>query len=528
MKSRSLIYNARILTQEHLLVVDSMAIDRGKIIAVGDNLRTSDEFKGWEQIDLRKKTVIPGLVDAHTHFYFYALSLGRVELYGVSSLDECLQRIAAFARKLGRDEWVVGEGYRPDLFPGRIEPDRYMLDKAVGGRPAFIFSYDQHSALVSSRALEIAGITRRSKDPAGGSIVRDADGEPNGLLREGPAYDPVYARIPQPRPAKIDRLYREALAVAYSRGVTGVHSFDGPAGFAYFSRLAEKGKLGLRINYYPRAEYLQDLVKTKTRYGAGDAFLRIAGVKIFADGALGSRTALCFQSYLDNKKNRGIEVTSTPEMVRIASEAATLGLPCAIHAIGDKAVANVLDALEQSPPLPPQVRHRIEHLQLVRRKDIARVKRLNIVVSMQPQQTITEIDVLRKAWGRRSADAYIYRTLLDKGIDLAFGSDVPIEPLDPLAGIAAAARRAVPGSRDVFLPDQRITAAEALFGFTAGTAVATGQEDSHGYLLPGYAADFAILSQDPTRVAPLRIYDTRVLATVLAGQVKYCAPGFSL
>lgn len=523
-----LIYNARILTQEHGLVVDSMAIDRGRIVAVGEKLQTSDEYKGWVRIDLKKKTVIPGLVDAHTHFYFYALSLGRVELNGVNSLDECMRRIAAAAKRLGKDEWVVGEGYRSDLFADRVEPDRHMLDKAVGGRPALIFSYDLHSALVSSRALEIAGITRRTKDPSGGSIVRNASGEPTGLLREGPAYEPVYARIPLPKPARIDKLYREALDIAYSRGVTGVHSFDGPEGFTYFTGLAEKGKLGLRINYYPRAEYLQDLVKTKTRYGTGDAFLRIAGVKIFADGALGSRTALCYQPFLDDKKNRGIEVTSTAEMARIAKLAATLGLPCAIHAIGDKAVTNVLDALEQAPPLPPQVRHRIEHLQLVRRKDLARVKRLNIVVSMQPQQTITEIDVLRRAWGRRSADAYIYRTLLDKGIDLAFGSDVPIEPLDPLSGIAAAVRRAMPGSRDVFCPEQRITAAEALLGFTAGAAIAVGQEDSHGYLLPGYAADFAVLSQDPTRVAPLRIYDTKVLATVLAGQVKYCAPGFSM
>jgi len=546
MKSRSLIYNANILTQDRRLAVDSMAIERGRIVAVGDNLRGVGPFAGFDRIDLRRRTVVPGFVDAHTHFYYYALSLGRIDLHGVDSLDECLRLIRGFCRGLGPDDWVVGEGYRPDLFAGRVEPDRRQLDRVVGRRPAFIFSHDQHSAWVSTRALELAGLTRRTPDPAGGVIERDPDGSPRGLLREIPGYDPVFRLIPAPSRPLLDRLYGRALAQAYRRGVTGVHSFDGPAGFAWFIERAARGALGLRINYYAPAPGLPELRAAGTRYGAGDDFLRVAGIKIFADGSLGSRTALCYQPYRDDRRNRGVEVTPPGKIASLARAAARLGLPCAIHAIGDRAVANVLDALAAAPPLRPPARHRIEHLQLVRRRDLPRLKKLNIVASVQPQQTVSDIEMVRAAWGGRAKDAYIFRALLDLGIDLAFGSDVPIEPLDPLAGIAAAVRRAHgPGEafpdsgpagkrarrgagRDVFHPEQRITAAEALFAFTAGPAIAAGQAECRGRLLPGYPADFVILSQDPTRVAPLRPADTEILATVLDGKVKYTAQGFSL
>ena len=529
MKNKTLLYNARILTQDHGLTVNSMALTRGKIVAVGDNLQRLDDFKKYDAVDLGKRAVIPGLVDAHTHFYYYALSLGRVELHGIASIDGCLAEIGQFAAGLKKDEWIVGEGYAPDLFAGRVEPDRAMLDSVSGGRPAFIFSKDQHSAWVNTRALELAGITKATTDPVGGRIERLADGSPSGLLREGPAYSPVFDCIKQPSQARIDRLYRQALEQAYSRGVTGVHSFDGPDGFAYFTDLAEKGKLGLRITYYVPGAKLAQVGEAGITYGTGDDFLRVAGVKLFADGSLGSRSALCFQAYKDFPGNRGIEVMSSEEIEVVrARRAATLGLPCAVHAIGDQAVANVLDALESAPLPKAPARHRIEHLQLVRRKDIARILKLNAVASMQPQQTISDIAMSRRAFGTRTRDTYIFRTLLDRGVDLAFGSDVPIERLDPLAGIAGAVRRARPGSRDIFHPEQRITAEEALFGFTVGPAIAAGQEHCRGYLLPGYPADFVVLSHDITRIAPMRIHDVSVLATVLDGKIMYHDQSFSL
>ncbi len=528
MKAKSLIYNARIYTLAENLVVDSMAVRHGCVEAVGHNLQHAGEFRSYTRINLRGKTVVPGFVDAHTHFHFFALSLARVSLHSLDSLDACLRKIKKFAQSLKRNEWVVGEGYALDRFQKRTQPDRYLLDIVTDGRPAFIFSKDQHSAWVNSRALAMARISSRTPDPPGGEIVRFEDSTPTGILRETSAYGPVFSSISAPSQRQVDRCYRKALEHAYRKGVTGVHSFDGPVAFAYFSELAQKDKLGLRINYYPPAGLLPQLHKTNTRYGTGTDFFRVAGVKIYADGSLGSQTALCFNRYLGSQDNYGIEVTPISEMRRLIKSAARLGLPCAVHAIGDKAVSNVLDALEGSPSLPSGVRHRIEHLQLVRKKDLSRVKRLSAVASMQPSHCPSDIKLVRKYWGARGANCFLFRTIIDKGIDLAFGSDVPIEPLDPIAGIAAAVRRALPNSKDVFYSEQRLTAGEALYHFTVGPAIASGETDRRGRLLPGYSADFVVLSDDITRVPPGRINNTTVLATVLDGRVKYRHSSFRL
>ncbi|MCD6249198.1 MAG: amidohydrolase [candidate division Zixibacteria bacterium] len=520
MKAKTLFHNGRILTQAGELRADSIAICRNSIVAVGNRLEHDPDFRSYSQINLRGRTVIPGLVDAHTHFHLFTKTYSQVSLNGLDSLDKCLRKIKRFTANLPRNRWVVGGGLFPDGFHSRTIPDRYMLDRVTGGRPAFIFFKDTHSAWINSKALEFGRITGATPQPDGGRIELLADGSPSGILREMSAYLDLYHRIPPLPKRELNRCYDLAVNHAYRLGITGVHSFDGPDGFEYFADLAERNKLGLRINYYPRADLLSQLEKTGTRYGTGTKFFRIAGVKLFADGALGSQSALCFSKYLGSKDNRGIEVLSVAQMKQLARRAARLGLPCAIHAIGDKAVANVLEAFESIKR--PRLRHRIEHLQLVRRKDLARVKRLGVVASMQPSHCPSDIGMARNYWGRRSTNAYVFRTVLDKGIPLAFGSDAPIEPLDPIAGIAAAVRRARPNSRDVFHPEQRIFATEALHAFTVGSAIACGQEHQHGYLLPGYRADFVVLDRDLTRIAPSRIYDTRVLATILDGKLKYC------
>jgi len=521
LKAKTLFYNGTIHTQAGEIVVNSMAVYKNRIVAIGNNLQHDPDFKSYSRIDLRKRTIIPGLVDAHTHFYYFALTKGTVWLHDIDTIEGCQAEIKKFAARKKKTEWILGEGYSPDRFKKRIEPDRHMLDAVTGGRPAFIFSKDQHTAWVNSRALELAGITRKTKTPPGGAIERDASGEPNGILREGSAYARVFDLIPHPTHKQIDPLYREVLQFAWSQGVTGVHSFDSPEAFTYFSRLAETGKVGLRVNYYFGAAMLPELHDAKIYYGTGTEFFRVAGVKIFADGSLGSQSALCFNKYIGSKDNYGIETTSTREMTRLIKSAAKLGLPSAIHAIGDKATANVLDAFETAPRADFGARHRIEHLQLVRKKDLPRMRRLGIVASMQPSHCPSDIHMVRKYWGKRGANAYAFRSVMDRGIDLAFGSDAPIEPLKPLEGIAAAVRRARPGSRDILHPEQRLTAKEALYHYTVGPAIATGQQHCRGYLLPGYPADFILLSDDITRVPSTRIYDIGVLATIIDGKVKF-------
>ena len=522
MKNNRLIFNTRIYPQLENLVVNSMAVSGGRIVAIGDYLQHSAEFKSYVKINLKGKTIVPGFVDSHTHFYYFALTFGRVNLDGLDSLDKCLNKIKKFAAKLGKSEWIIGGGYSPDWFKKRIEPDKFMLDKVSFGRPAFIFSKDQHSAWVNSKALELAGYNKNTPDPNGGKIERLSDGSPGGIVREGPAINPIHEIIPEPSKTQIAKYYQMALKHAYEKGVTGVHSVDSsPHAFEYFTELAERKKLGLRINYYFPASQIPNLIKNKIKFGTGDDFLRIAGIKIFSDGSLGSQTALCFSKYMGSKNNFGIEVKSKKEMLDEVTQAAKIGLPAAIHAIGDKAVSNVIDVFEKAPKLKGGARHRIEHLQLCQRKDIARLKKLKIVASMQPSHCPSDIKMVRKYWGKRGSDAYIFRSLIDQGIDLAFGSDVPIEPLDPIAGIVAAVRRARSGTRDVFYPVQKITAEEALYGFTVGPAIAVGQEHCRGRLLPGYPADFVVLSNDITKIPANKLYDVKVLATVLDSEIKF-------
>ncbi len=522
MKAKTLLYNTKIYTQADGLVVNSMALYKNKIAAIGNNLEHDEDFKKYDQINLKGKTVIPGLVDAHTHFYYFALSFRRVSLDGLESIEACLKKIKQFASKLKKNEWVVGEGYAPDRFKKFVEPDRLMLDKVTGGRPAFFFSKDQHSAWVNSKALELAKIDSNTKALDGGRIEHFDDGTPSGILREKPAFGLIYFMIPQPSNAVIKDCFKQALEFAYQKGVTGVHSFDDTKGvFEFFTSLAEKGKLGLRMNYYFQADKLPMLLEQKIYYGMGNDFFRIAGIKVFADGALGSKTGLCFNKYIGTKNNYGIEVTNIKAMKKIIKSAGKLNMPCAIHAIGDKAVANVLDAFEGIPKPSFGARHRIEHLQLVRKKDLKRIKEMEITASMQPSHCPSDIKMIRKYWGERGANAFVFKTLTDKNIPLAFGSDAPIEPLDPISGIAAAVRRAKPNSNDVFYKEQRLTAEQSLYNYTVGSAYAAGQEHCRGYLLPGYPADFVVLSQDICKVAASKIDKTKVLLTIVDGKVKY-------
>jgi predicted amidohydrolase YtcJ len=518
LEKRWLIYNGRIHTMSNGLRVDSLAVADSVIAAVGNRLEKDPDFKSYDKIDLAGLAVFPGFTDSHTHLAYYTENLRQVHVQDASSIDSCLEKIAAHADKLKRGQWVSGEGYAPDRFAPPVEPTARMLDKVTGGRPAFIFSKDEHAAWVNSAALKMAGIDRSTPDPRGGKIGRDAEGNLTGILYELPAIQMVHNLVPRPSPREFDRLYPESLLMAYRKGVTGVHSFDGQSGWANWRRLAERGKLGLRVDYYPPVERVEQLQQDRVYFGTRIGLLRFVGVKIFSDGSLGSRSALCFNKYAGSNDNRGIETTTVSRMKRLVRKAARLNLPAAIHAIGDKAVANVLDVFEDAPGLEFGARHRIEHLQLIRRKDIARLKRLGVTASMQPSHCPSDAALMERYWGARARNAFVFRTLLDSGVPLAFGSDLPIEPLDPLAGIAAAVQRRYSSSRKLFRPEQRISAYEAIFGFTAGAARAVGSELSRGRLLPGFDADLVVLDQDPIRLPPTRIAATQVLATVLAGR----------
>ena len=529
LKKNRLFYNGKIYIQAgDYMLADSMAVSGNRIVAVGKKLERDEAFDSFEKLNLRGRTVIPGFTDSHTHFYFYALSLGSVKLDGLADLDAALAAVKKHAAKLGRDEWVFGEGFSPDRWKKYILPDKFMLDKVTGGRPAAIYSKDQHMLWVNSRALELAGLGRKTHDPDGGKIDRLENNEPSGILRELPGYVPIIRLIPDPPPARQQKYFRQALATAYAKGVTGVHSFDGIEALDFFDNLSRNKKLGLRINYYPPAANIPALRKAKIKFGYGNDYFRINGVKIFSDGSLGSQTALCFNKYPGPDNQCGVETNTKEQMLKWINAAARLYLPTAIHAIGDRAISNVLDCYEQAPPLPIGARRRIEHLQMIRRSDIKRLKALGVVASMQPTHCPSDITLIEKYWGKRGRNCYIFNTLLKKGIPLTFGSDLPIEALDPIAGIDAAVNRRAVGIKKTFYPEERISIAQAVYGFTAGPAYTVGQEHERGYLLPGYFADFVILSNNIFKMARTRIKDVEIVATFFDGKPVYRKKGLSL
>lgn len=516
---RYLLSNGTIISDGQSVRTD-IAITDGSIVALGRELHTHRDFRGFRRVDVGGAFVLPGLVDAHVHLFNYALTLDRVRLHDCTSITACLKRIQKFASTRSPRAWIVGEGYNPSTFREKREPNATELDAVTGGRPAFIFAKDHHSACVNSATLRIAKINRETPDPPNSTIVRDADGNPSGILRETIAYEFVFRMIPFPSAPMLLKLFREATSIALSKGVTGVHSFDSPEALPHLTRWAEQGKIPLRIAHYARHHALGELERAGIRRGTGTPFFWFAGIKMFADGTLGSRTADCFAPYSDDPGNCGLPTMSVMEMLLFARRAARLGFPCAIHAIGDRAVANALTVLESVKKLKPGVRHRVEHVQLIRPADIKRFHASDIIASMQPTHLPSDIPMIRTRWRDRQYSTYRFRSILRSSATLAGGSDLPIEPIDPLMGIATAIRHGNPNGR-AFNRSESLTPAQAVAAFTSGPAYTLGMESKLGRIAPGYDADFSILERNPLTCPTRAIPEIGILATIVRGEVVY-------
>ncbi len=523
-----ILYNGRIYPQAPLRKRPSVVVLSGNnIVAVGhDPANMTRQFPHHRPVNLEGRAVIPGLVDSHTHLYFWAISLGAVHLDGIVDFSKALTKVGVFARGLGTNAWVFGDGWSADRWRPYHLPTAAELDQVTGGRPAALFSKDQHILWVNSKALELAGIKRTTPDPAGGRIDRDpVSGEPTGMLREIPGYFPVIKLISRPDSQRIMKAWREATRIAYSRGVTGFHSMDGPEAWEFFRLMQSQRKLGFRVHYYFPVSKLDDLIAKRVISGYGDRTLQVGGVKIFADGSLGAQTALMRKPYLGGRGGLGVEITSPKDMMAYIGQASRHRLACAVHAIGDRAVGGVITAYERAGSDLP-LRHRIEHLQLISRQDVARLKKAGVIASMQPSHCPSDRVLVATYWGARGRNAFIFKTLLERGIPLAFGSDCPIEPLDPLAGIHAAVNRTGCGERGGrFYPEECLSVADAVAGFTLGPAYASGRESFSGKIVPGYQADLVILNDDIYSVPKSTIYKAGISATIFDGKVVYRGDG---
>ena len=520
----AILYNGHIYPQIRIARRPTAVVISGNTIsATGTDVKALQiQFPRHMKIDLKGRTVIPGLVDSHTHFYFWTRTFNTVHLDGLDSYAACLREIERFAKRNPKVDWIIGDGWSPDRWKEYLLPTAQDLDRATGNRPAALFSKDQHMLWANSAALSLAGITKKSYQPHGGRIDKDeVTGEPTGILRELPGYFQVVKLMSRSQPDLVEKDWKLVSDIARSKGVTGFHSMDGPEAFDLFTSLNGRGKLDFRAHYYFPVKMLDDVIDRGIISGAGDDTLRVGGIKLFADGSLGAQTALMKRPYAGSQDNFGVEVMTQIQLKHLIRKAVKHRLACAVHAIGDQAVANVLDAFE-SAGNPFGVRNRIEHLQIIDRNDIALLRKLNIIASMQPSHCPSDRKLVASYWGPRGKNAYIFKTLLQKGIPLAFGSDLPIEPLDPIAGIHAAVNRTACGERGgKFYPEQCLTVAQAVHGFTAGAAFASGREAFSGKIAPGFQADLTILEDNIYTMPPSQICGARVAATIFNGKTVF-------
>jgi predicted amidohydrolase YtcJ len=486
----------------------------GRIVAVGSAAALAREVPAATPVyDLPDALVTPGLVDGHTHFAMWALSRRQVQLAGAPSRADAVRHVAAAVPVQG---WVVGQGWDAN---GWIEaPDRAALD-AVQPGPVYLDSLDVHAAWVNSAALAAAGISRATPDPFGGRIVRDAAGEPTGLLLER-AVELMLPHLPRPPADRLDSALLEAQAEAHRLGLTGIHDVEDEAALAAFERLERSGALRLRVLFHPPVAALPALLRRGVRSGEGSGRLRTGGIKLFLDGSLGSRTAWMLAPYAGSR-DRGMPITSEVDAASAMRAAAEGGIAVAAHAIGDAAVRRALDLISTLPRVA--LPHRIEHFQCVHPADLDRAAAAGIVVSMQPAHLLTDIPLVERHWGARGAGAYAFESLRRRGTPMVFGSDVPVASVDPREGLYAALERRsdAGGPAGGWRPEEKLGFEDALRCYTVGAALAAGSSVHAGTLAPGRDADLVAWSFDAAaeRGVGDAVRAGHARLTVVAGEV---------
>ncbi len=527
-----ILYNGHIRTLDDRLddahsVVSALAISGERVVATGsdDEIRALAET-GTIQQDLNGRHIVPGMTDAHIHWQMLTQMLQNVQLYNLPSRQAALDRVAERAQKTPPGEWIVGMGWLQDDWDDRRFPTAHDLDAVAPDHPVYLVARSGHSAWVNSLALRMGGVDASTPDPESGGIRREESGAPSGILFEGTAMSLVERNIPEPTVEELATLMKVTQTRAFSLGITGIHDFDDQECFTALQIMRERGDLGLRVLKNFNKKYLDAVLETGLRRGFGDDWIRIGSLKIFADGAIGPRTAAMIAPYDGEPENYGIVVTDKEEMVELVSRASAAGFASTIHAIGDRAVHDVLDVYEQvrreeagRGEARATRRHRIEHVQIVHPDDVDRLAQLSVIASMQPIHATSDYPVADRYWGARTPYSYNPRLQLDRGVVVAFGSDSPVEPMGSLIGIhAAVTRQRADGSpAGGWNPAARLTVDEALRGYTLGPAYAAGMEDRLGRLAPGYLADMVALDRDLYSIPPAEILDAQVVSTMVGG-----------
>jgi hypothetical protein len=527
-----IIVNANVYTQnQRQPVAQAVAVYGNRIVAVGTTAEIR-RLAGAQTrvIDAGGRLLLPGFNDSHVHFLSGGAQLSSVDLRDAATPQEFAERIRRYNEKLPRGRWITGGDWDHERWPGAPLPTKELIDAFTPQTPVFVNRLDGHMALANSVALKLAGVTRETKDPPGGLVVRDArTGEPTGILKDA-AMSFVYEKIPAATFAEKLDAARAATNHAASLGVTSVQDMSANDDVGVYQTLLEGGELKTRVYAVAPLPSWQALARTGLRAHFGSDMLRVGGLKGFADGSLGSTTALLFEPYNDAPDTHGLRGEEMDGMLERARGADRAGLQVMIHAIGDQANDEILKIYEQviKENGARDRRFRIEHAQHLRARDIPRFPKSGVIASMQPYHCIDDGRWAEKRIGHaRARTTYAFRSLLDVGAMLAFGTDWSVAPLNPMLGIyAAVTRRTLDGKHpDGWIPGQKITVAEAVRAYTYGSAYAEGTEKVKGSLAPGKLADMVLVSDDIFKIDPVLIEKTRVLLTIMDGRVVYQSEG---
>jgi predicted amidohydrolase YtcJ len=502
-------------------------VSGGVIREVGTAADIRARYSGAVVVDAAGSTILPGLTDAHAHLYGLGLSLDVVRLVGATSYNEVIERVRQRAATTAAGEWILGRGWDQNDWPVKEFPTAAQLDAAVPDRPVWLKRVDGHAGLANSSAMRAAGVTAATKDPEGGRIIRDASGNPTGVFVDT-AQDLIERVVPAVTREQRKRRVLAAAQNIAANGLTEIHDAgaDGDT-IRAVQELIDENRFPIRVYSMlsDQGKFVDQWFKRGPLIGYGGK-LTVRSVKMYSDGALGSRGAALLEPYSDDPKNSGLMISTVEHMSDVALRARAAGFQGNTHAIGDRGVRNVIDAYERAG-VAPKERFRIEHFQVVAPSDFPRLVAKGIIASMQPTHATSDMYWAEARVGpERIKGAYAWRTVLNAGGRLAFGSDFPVEEVNPWHGIyAAVSRKDQKGwPAGGWYPDQRLTLAEAIRGFTKDAAYAAFEETSRGTIEPEKLADFTIVEGDPYTMSPDDLYKVRVKYTVVGGQIVFSAP----
>lgn len=523
----TLFYNGKIYTMiKEKDWCDSVYVENGLIQKTGTREQLSENYAEHitHKVDLEGAVMYPGFVDSHLHLIGHGEKLIRLDLSEMATAEEMDQALRDKARTLEKDEWLIGEGWNENNFIDRKIFHRQELDDISEGRPVLLSRVCRHAFLANSKALELAGITKETQDPAGGIIVRDASGEATGLLHDSAA-ELVKRVVPEVSQEYLNRALTTSIKHLLSLGLTGGHSED----LSYYGNVerplkayktvVEDEELKFRAHLLVHHEAFNEFKEVEKKYQI--PFVEYGAMKIFADGAFGGRTAWLTQPYNDAPETSGVSIHENEAFLKLVQKARNEGMNIAVHTIGDMALQQTIDVIKKIPPKAG--RDRLIHVGLVNETQIEEMKKLSVILDIQPGFVASDFPWLIERLGtERISNAFPFRTLMDEGLICAGGSDAPIEPVDPLLGIYAAASRRKPGEdHEGYVPEQKLTVFEAVGLYTKGSAAAIGQEHNRGFIKEGFIADFTVLDRDLFQVPIDKVLEAEVRFTIVNGEVAY-------